>query len=250
MKIIYISFFIFLFTSCAKSKDFIYFQGNSDNNEPTRKTSVTLKPDDLLSVLVFGAEEESLKLFNFPSSATNNRGYTSGSPIQNGYLINSQGEIDFPLIGKIKLTGLNIEEATELIKTEIQTYLKSPIVSIQIQNFKITILGDVKNPGTIQIPNDRFTLIQALGVAGDLNISALRKNILVIREENNIKKEYRIDLTSKAILNSPVYYVNQNDIIYIEANKSKINSSVVSSAAGVFISVASLLITTKNVLSK
>jgi polysaccharide export outer membrane protein len=242
---------ILLISSCASKKDFVYFQGSEEV-----KTNLYFEPklqqDDFLNIIIFGCDEESLKIFNIPPSTTNttNRGYYVGASASQGYLINEKGEIDFPVIGKIKVGGLSRDEAADLIKTKLSVYLKDPKVSIQIQNFKITILGDVKNPGTIQVPNERITLIEALGIVGDLNITAIRKNVLILRNENGKNKEYRIDLSKKDFLNSPVYYLNQNDVIYVEANKTKINSSNVSASSSMVVAVASLLITTINVLTK
>jgi len=242
---------LILITSCASRKEFVYFQG-----EKEIKTNTNFEPklgqDDFLNIIIFGCDEESLKIFNIPPSATNstNRGYYVGASATQGYLINEKGEIDFPVIGKIVVGGLTRDEAADLIKSKLNVYLKDPKVNIQIQNFKITILGDVKNPGTIQVPNERITLLEAIGIVGDLNITAKRKNILVLRTEKGKNIEYRVDLTNKDFLNSPVFYLNQNDVIYVEANKTKINSSNVSASSSMVVAIASLLITTINVLTK
>jgi len=255
MKILYNLFFVFtsllLFTNCASRKLFVYFQDNIDKKINT-EYPLKLKEGDILNIKVFGCDEESIKIFNIPTTNNQNanRNYFSGGTPSNGYLINKIGEIDFPLIGKIKLTELSVEEASDLIKLKLNTYLKDPKVSIQIQNFKITILGDVKNPGTIEVPNEKITLIEAIGIAGDLNITAKRKNILLLRDENGIKKQYRIDLTNNNFINSPVYYLTQNDVIYIEANQAKINSSNVSGSSSILVAIASLVITTVNILTK
>lgn len=255
MKILYNLFFVFtsllLFTNCASRKQFVYFQDNIDK-KINAEYPLKLKEGDILNIKVFGCDEESIKIFNIPTTNNQNviRNYFSGGSPSNGYLINKIGEIDFPLIGKIKLTGLSIEEATDLIKLKLSTYLKDPKVSIQIQNFKITILGDVKNPGTIEVPNEKITLIEAIGIVGDLNITAKRKNILLLRDENGIKKQYRIDLTNNDFINSSAYYLTQNDVIYIEANQAKINSSNVTGSSSILVAIASLVITTVNILTK
>jgi polysaccharide export outer membrane protein len=177
-------------------------------------------------------------------------GYVNGISAKGGYLIDENGKINFPLIGEIQLAGLTRTEATNLIQNKLREFINDAIVTLRIQNFKITILGDVKIPGTYNIPNERLTLIEAIGLAGDLNITGVRNNVLVIREENGIKKEYRLDLTKNDIFTSPVYYLNQNDVVYVEPNRAKRNTSIVSSTAGIFISVASLVITTINVIIK
>jgi polysaccharide export outer membrane protein len=255
MKVLINYFFVlmtfFLLSNCASRKEFVYFQDNKDTKIDKDHT-LKLKEGDILNIKVFGCDEESIKIFNIPMTINQNanRSYFSGGATSNGYLINKSGEIDFPLIGKIKITDLSIEDATEFIKIKLNTYLKDPKVSIQILNFKITVLGDVRNPGTIEVPNEKLTLIEALGIAGDLNLTAIRKNILLLRDEEGIKKQYRIDLTKKEFINSPAYYLVQNDVIYVEANKAKINSSNVTGTSSIIVAIASLVITTVNIILK
>ena len=242
---------ILVATSCASKKNFNYFQNRGDIKF-NQNFNLKLQENDILSINVFGCDEESAKIFNLPekTAVANNRGYFIGSAVIQGYTINNTGEIDFPVIGSIKIGGLTTEEATELIKLKLSKYLKDPKVNLQIQNFKITILGDVKNPGTIHVPNEKISIIEALGIVGDLNITGLRKNIILIREEKNLKKEYIIDLTKKDFINSNMYYLKQNDIIYVESNKAKINSSNVTGSSSIFVAIASLVITTVNILIK
>lgn len=250
MKFFYILYFILILSSCASRKDIVYFQGNEQVNTDNYY-SFRFKKDDFISINISGIDESSYKLFNSPQSVTNlNKGYTNGVPPINGYLIDVKGNIDFPVLGTIKLEGLTRFEAIELFKSKLKDYLQNPVITIQIQNFRVTILGEVRNPGTFTIPNEKISILESIGLAGDLTINAVRSNIKVIREENNIKKEYLIDITKKDFINSPVFYLNQNDIVYIEPNRAKINSSIVSSAAGVFISIATLLVTTINTISK
>ena len=259
MKYKYIIIFIIfinLFTSCISNKNIVYFQ-DVNNESVFESFSKNYNPifhaDDLLAIIVTSHDNESTTPFNLNINqiSTNNAGYTTGSPIPNGYLINKDGEIDFPIIGKIKLIGLNRMEAVELIKSKLSDYVKDPIVNIRILNYKITVIGEVNKPGTFTIPNERITIIEALGLAGDLTITGKRNNILVIRDNNGEKINYRIDLTKSDILKSPVYYLNQNDVVYIEPNRSKINSSVINpSNTGLLISSVSLFITTIILLTK
>ena len=128
------------------------------------------------------------------------------------YLIDSLGNITLPILGDIHLGGLNRMEATELLTENLKDYLKNPTVQISILNFKVTVLGDVNSPGTFKIPNERITILEAIGLAGDLHITGNRKNVVVIRNEEGGEKSYRIDLTSNNLFTSPVYFLNQNDI--------------------------------------
>lgn len=252
-KLLYPTVLLFLVLNfgCASKKNFIYFQ-DQKTTQSKSKFELKLAKGDLLNIQVFGCDEESIKIFNIPSSTSqsSNRGYYVGATVPQGYLVNNEGEIDFPVIGKIKLEGITLDNAVEIIKSKLSFYLKEPKVNIQIQNFKITVLGDVKNPGTIQVPNEKITLLEAIGIAGDLNITALRKNIIVLRDEGSSKKQYRVDLTNKEFIDSQVYYLQQNDVIYVEANQAKINSSNVSGSSSIIVAIASLIITTVNIIIK
>ena len=205
-----------------------------------------LKNDDVLSITVMGPDMEAIKPFNLPTIVVNQNlgGYTQGAPSPPGYIIDDEGMIDFPIIGRIKIGGLTRTVAIDSIKAKLTPYLKSNTIILRILNFKITVLGEVRNPGTFTIPNERVTLPEALGIAGDLLITGTRKNVLVIRDINGQKTEYRVDLTSKDFFSSPVYYLQQNDVLYVEPNRAKINSSVVNVAnISLVVSVVSLFVT-------
>ncbi len=149
---------------------------------------------------------------HFTSLSKSNNGYYNGIPSSGGYLIDSLGNLSLPIIGEIHLGGLNRMEGSELIIEKLEDYLNNPTVQISILNFKVTVLGDVNAPGTFKIPNERITILEAIGLAGDLNITGNRKNVMVIRNDRGIEKTYRIDLTSHDVFSSSVYYLKQNDI--------------------------------------
>lgn len=232
--------------SCTNKKNLVYFQGNLTNNEANKNYSPLLRSDDILSITVMGLDEQAAKPFNLPSVGVNQAigGYIQGAPTPPGYLIDADGFIDFPVVGKLKLGGLSRNAAIDLIKEQLKPYLSNPTVLIRILNYKITVLGEVRNPGTFTIPNERITLPEALGIAGDLQITGVRKNILVIRETEGKRTETRVDLTSKSLFSSPVFYLQQNDVVYVEPNRAKVNSSVVNASnVSLVISTISLLIT-------
>lgn len=234
------------FHSCTHQKKIIYFQGNLATNEANKNYSPFLRADDLLSITVLGSDEQAVKPFNLPLIGINQSigGYLQGAPTPPGYLIDSEGNIDFPVIGKIKLAGLTRFAAIEYLKEQLKPYLSKPTILLRILNYKITVLGEVKNPGTFTIPNERVTLPEALGIAGDLLITAVRKNVLVIRDVEGKKTETRVDLTSKDLFSSPVYYLQQNDVVYVQPNRAKINSSVINpSNVSLVISIISLFVT-------
>ncbi len=244
-------FLIFLaLTSCGTYDKLVYFQDgeNTDNFYKSQSYTPVFQPDDLISILVMSENPEDAEPFNLPVSFTSlsksNNGYYNGIPSSGGYLIDSIGNVSLPIIGVIKLGGLNRMEATDIILLKLKDYLSKPAIQISILNFKITVLGDVKSAGTFKIPNERITILEALGLAGDLNITGNRKNILVIRNEEGIEKNYRIDLTSDDLVTSPVYHLNQNDVVYIEPNQSKRLGSTVGFKLGTFIvSISSVVLT-------
>ena len=232
---------VLLMTSCATKHDIVYFQNakNFETMVDTDSFTPKLKVNDIVSIYVSTFDMEASKPFNL----VKNTGSSGGELID--YLIDIDGNIDFPVLGKIKLLGLTVEEAKALIKKKLSDgYLKDPIVNIRIQNFRISVLGAVNSPGTKVISGERVTLIEALALAGDLNIKGRRDNILVIRDFNGTKTYTRVDLTNKEVFNSPVYYLTQNDVVYVEPNNSAISGASGDSRIGTIISITSFILTT------
>jgi polysaccharide export outer membrane protein len=234
-------------SSCASRKNLVYFQDNNQakNSDSLRKYSLEYRPGDMLAISVSAFDMEAARPFNLPVVTFNSasKGVTNTQD-QQGYLIDADGMIDFPVLGSIKLAGMNHAEAIAFLKEKIKGYLMNPIINLRLLNFKITVLGDVKNSGTFTVPDEKITLPEALGLAGDLDITGLRKNVLVIREVNGFRTYTNVDLTTRDVFNSPVYYLCQNDVVYVAPNRSKVNSSVYNSTSTeTLISLASLLIT-------
>ena len=159
------------------------------------------------------------------------------------YLVNYDGNIDFPVLGTIKVEGLTRTDLTSMLKERIKEYANDPIVNIRLANFTVTVLGEVARPGTFTIQDERITLLEALGLANDLTIFGKRKNVLLIREIDGKKKYAKIDLTSINTLNSPIYYLQQNDVIYVEQNRAKIRSSTYNQNNGLLLSAIGTLTT-------
>ncbi|MEE9361035.1 MAG: polysaccharide biosynthesis/export family protein [Cellulophaga sp.] len=230
-----------LLSSCGSKKDVVYFQDISDYETIVAKNqfSSKFKVDDLVSINVSTYDPEASAPFNLF------RGAAEGGmrPEQVDYLINSTGEINFPVIGKLKIVGLSPEELGILLTKELEDYLKNPIINIRLKNFRVTVLGEVRRPGSYFVPGERITIFEALGLAGDLTIKGMRKNVTVIRDFNGTKVSTKIDLTKKESLSSSVYYLTQNDIVYVEPNKSAVTSSSLDSRTTISISILSLLIT-------
>lgn len=235
---------LLLLNSCASRKDLVYYQ-NVDSVQMTNSSyESVLQPDDLLTVIVRGDNPEAVLPFNMPN-------ITYASNDQNGfevqrlftYLIDSANTINFPLIGKVKIGGLTRIEAEKLLIAEISKYVKNPKVDLRILNFKITVQGEVNKPGTYPINSERITVLEALSIAGDLTIYGKRNNVLLLREVNGEKKIVRMDLTNADFINSPYYYMRQNDVLYVEPNKTKLNSAAVGPNTGIILSAVSLLVT-------
>ncbi|WP_298505706.1 polysaccharide biosynthesis/export family protein [uncultured Maribacter sp.] len=228
-------------SSCASKKDIVYFQNAGDYETIVSDNSHTnkFKVDDVISIHVSTLDPEASMPFNLFKGAEEG-GMT---PEQVDYIIDKNGEIDFPVLGSVKLVGLSPEETKAHIKEKLSLYLKNPIVNIRLKNFSVTVLGEVNSPGTYPVNGEQITILEALGLANDLTIKGTRTNVMVIRDFNGTKVYTRVDLTQKEALNSPVYYLTQNDVVYVEPNKSAVTSSSLDNRASIWVSIASVLIT-------
>ena len=237
---------IILFISCASRKEVVYFQdtGNFETIVNNNDFVSKFKVDDLVSIHVSSLNPEASAPFNLF------RGRAEGGfqAEQVDYLVDQAGEIDFPVIGKLKIDGLSPEELRVLLRDRLSDYLKDPIINIRLRNFTVTILGEVNRPGTYPVNGEQITILEALGLASDLTIQGVRENVLVIRDFNGTKVYSRIDLTSKNMVKSPVFYLTQNDVVYVEPNKSGITASSLDNRATIAISIASILITSSVLL--
>jgi len=248
--------FVLLFSSCSTKEKMVYFQSDKSIEDSLfqAKThySPVFKKDDFISVILTADDAEAVAPFNFPVNEAmrmTNNGYTQGNPVRRGYLIDENGNVSLPVIGEVHLAGKTRTEAVKMLEEIYNDYLQNPVVNIHIENYKITVLGDVNRPGTYKIPNERITLLEAIGLAGDLKMSGVRSNVLVIREHDGKKKEYRVDLTSKDFLASDVYYLEQNDVVYIEPNNAaRAQGTFWRTTGTIFISLTSLVVTTLSIL--
>ena len=252
IKKIVLAFIVVTITSCASRKEIVYFQKDQVDQSKTNTTYKTVfKADDLLQITVSALDLEAVKPFNLPAvtfATTTDRAV--GTPQQQTYLIDNEGFIDFPVLGRLKLAGLSRTEAIELLKNKLSPdYVKNPTINIKITNFSITVLGDVKMPGRFTIPNERISVLEAVGLAGDLNMSGIR-TIEVKREENNEIKSYKLDLRSNEVFNSPAYYLQQNDVVYVEPNRSSSQDAAYNKNTGLFISLGSVVISLISILTR
>ena len=216
---------IMIFASCTTSKEVVYFQDEkiSENDQVSVYKDLIYKPNDLLTINVSGLDPDAVKPFNLPVVAHSNSVIDAqGTLKMQTYLVDINGNIEFPVLGSIKLEGLTRAQATTLLKEKLSEYIKDPIVNIRLANFTITVLGEVNNPGSFTIQDERISLTEALGLAGDLTIYGKRENVFLIREDNGVKRFTKFDLTSIKVVNSPNYYLTQNDVIYVETSKENL----------------------------
>jgi polysaccharide export outer membrane protein len=245
ISIIIALFAIMLFASCATPEEIAYFQDEplANYEELEVNTDIVYKTNDKLSIIVSSIDPITAKPFNLPIiSEGQSETVTQGSQRMQTYLVDKNGNIDFPVLGQIKIAGLPRTEATELLKEKLSEYLKNPIVNIRLINFTITILGEVRNPGTFILEDEKVSLSEALGLAGDLTIQGRRDNVLLIRDNNGKKQYAQFDLTSIEVLNSQNYYLTQDDVIYVTPNKAKVRSSTYNQNTALFISASSVLV--------
>ena len=240
-----ICFFIIFFAlaSCVSPKKIIYMNDlpNSKTLDNSLSYEAKLQPDDMLSIVVSAENPELTIPFNMPQIQVNYSLVGGQSGIKT-YLIDNKGFIDYPVVGKIKMAGLTKSEANDVVVKKISDYFKTaPSVNLTIINFKVSVLGEVTHPGSFSISSNRITVLEALTLAGDLSIYGNRKNVLIIREANGQKTFNRIDLTNSSFIESPYYYLSQNDVVYVEPNKTVVNNSAIGNNISVILASTSIL---------
>lgn len=244
---------VFLLASCGTPRQISYFPDlQSGIPEEIRTASVIrVKPEDKISIVVKSKDPLLSDLFNLPI-VTRQIGLSSTFNTQqlSGYTVDGQGCIDFPILGKVHIADMSREEIAACIKQELITknLVKDPVVTVEFLNHSISVLGEVTKPGRYNIDRDRFTLLDALGMAGDLTIYGRRENILVLREENGKQIPYRVNLCAGSdLFASPAYHLQQNDVVYVEPNNVRARQSTVNGnnvrSSSFWLSLTSLLTT-------
>lgn len=239
-----------LLSSCNTSKEIIYLQDVrlESPEEIKAAETITVEPKDMLSIVVSSSQPDAARIFNLPIMATQaSNGDLMYDSYLNGYVVDGDGYIDFPVVGKIKASGLNRWQLQDRIMETLRDkkLLDDPVVTVDFMNFKVSILGEVTAPGTYSIKSDKVSVLEAIAMARDLTIYGKRDEVYVIREEGGQRHSYKLDLRSSDIFDSPAYYLKQNDVIYVQPNKvragqSTINQNTVKSVS-MWVSIASLL---------
>lgn len=244
--------FLFVLASCKTYEKINYMQDVRVDTpvEVSVNQGIRIQPQDMLSIVVSSKTPELAIIFNLPVVS-----YQAGSEVVSGagsqrllgYVVDNNGEIDFPVLGKIKVAGLTRWEVQEYIKKTIidAGLMKDLVVTVEFMNFKISIMGEVNSPGTYTINGDKVTLLEALSMARDLTIYGKRDGVYVVREENGVRTTYNVDLRSVSLFDSPVYYLRQNDVVYVEPNKVRAGQSTINEnslkSVSLWISIGSFL---------
>ncbi len=211
-----------LLNSCVKHPQLLYFRNQSEfvplqGHEIDNQARIKIQPDDVLFILVRALEQETAEPFNLlPSTNVTGIGNQGSNTTLQGYLVDINGTIDFPVLGKLTMANLSVEEAKTMLTEKLKPYLRDPVIMMRFLNFRLTVLGEVGSPKTIQVPGERMTLLEALGAAGDLTPYSNREKILVIREQEGKREFGYVNIHSPEIFKSPYFYLQQNDIVYVE----------------------------------
>ena len=247
---------VLLMSSCVSMKKIAYLQ-NSDNI--TNEDSDTLydariMPKDVLTITVSTTDPEASVPFNMsvPTTFSQNSRSVTAQPVLQAYLVDNNGCIDFPVVGTLQVGGLTKSACEQLIQGKIKPYLnenENPIVTVRMSSYSVSVLGEVARPGSFQVSREKITIFEALALAGDLTIYGVRDRVKLVREDaKGRKKIHTLDLTDANIVNSPYYYLQQNDVVYVEPNKVKSQNanvgqitSLALSATGIVISLATLI---------
>ena len=248
---------IFL-AGCSSYKKVPYIQDPETVNSYGKEIPLydaKIMPKDLLSITVNTSDPRAAAPFNLTVQSPLNTNikdmYTTSQPALQQYLVNNEGEIDFPVLGKIKVGGLTKNEAESMIREKLQPYLKeTPIVTVRMANYKISVLGEVKSPGTFTVSNEKVNVLEALAMAGDMTIYGVRDNVKLIREDAQGKRQIvMLDLTKSDLVLSSYFYLQQNDILYVTPNKTVSKNSDIGNTTTVAISATSILVSIASLIA-
>ncbi|MDE6871130.1 MAG: polysaccharide biosynthesis/export family protein [Bacteroidales bacterium] len=246
---------LFFVASCSTYKKINYLQDlKPDSPEAIAiNKGILIQPKDMISVVVSSRNPELAAMFNLPvvsyQAGAEITGGTSSQQRLMGYVVDNNGNIDFPILGEIEVAGMTRWELSKKIKKMLidQNYIKDPVVTVQFMNFKVTVIGEVSRPNTYSIEGDKITILEALSLAGDLTIFGQRDNVAVIREQNGERVIHQLDLRSVELFNSPAYYLQQNDVVYVTPNTVRAGQSTINEnnlkSVSMWVTISSFLAT-------
>ena len=217
---------LLLLSSCYTAKNVNYLQDVHDQIIVNlRPLTYVVQPNDVLSIQVQSRDPDQAVFFNSNAAENRNLQANPASFFLTGYTVNTQGMVNLAIVGELKVSDMTVEEINDLVQGEINKFLLNAIVSVKLTSFKISVLGDVRNPGTNYIYNSQATIFEALSAAGDMNFSAKRTDVKLVRQEGEVSRVVNLDLTSPAIINSPYYFLHPNDVLYVETSKPNLANS-------------------------
>ena len=245
-----------LLIACGSTKDVAYFQNAKyvDLEQSRYLYDAKIMPKDILTITVTTVNPEAATPFNLtvPTVFNQNSRSTYTQPTIQSYLVDNNGQIEFPVVGTISVGGLTKSDCEKLILAKIRPYLNEnerPVVTVRMTNYKISVLGEVARPGMFTVGNEKINILEALAQAGDLTIYGVRNNVKLIREDADGKKQiYTLNLNDASLVNSPYYYLQQNDIVYVEPNKVKSRNSGIGQSTTLWLTSTSILISLASLL--
>ena len=252
-KILSLTLMLLTAVSCGTPKEITYFQDLKPGQTQlaiTDPVEIRVRPKDKLSILVNAPDPKLSNMFNLPiiSQQVGQESTYGTSRGISGYTVDSEGNISFPVLGKVRVDGMTREQIAEYLTTQLkeQELIKDPVVTVEFMNLFVSVMGEVNHAGRIKIDRDNFTILDALSEAGDLTIFGKRERVLVLRQENGKQHVYGVNLCdARQIYSSPVYYLQQNDVVYVEPNDTKSRQSTVNGntvrSTSFYISLASLI---------
>jgi polysaccharide export outer membrane protein len=248
----------FLLSSCGNTRQLVYMQGKFDTAKLSQLSAAepVIRKGDLLSIIVFSDNPEATKIYNqsvitVPISAAGasgagSQGIAGITPTAPGYQVDGNGNIVFQGLGLLHVEGLTKSQLKDTLDSKLKDYLKSPYYNIRFLNYKFTMLGEISRPGSFSIPGERINLLEAIALAGDMTFYGRRDNVLVIRENNGKREFSRLDLTKPEVMNSPYFYLQQNDLVIFEPSKKRAVAS--DQVTLIYVSVASSVVSTLAIL--
>lgn len=243
-QILYIAIAAVALASCGSSKDVVYFQNADEISVEASRMLYDAKimPKDQLTIFIHTTDPQASAPFNVSASV----------PQGVGYLVDNEGNIDFPVLGKLHVGGMTRTQCQEMIAGRLKPYLaegENPMVTVGMSSYRVTVLGEVSSPQVVPVTTEKMSILEAIATAGDLTIYGKRDNVLLIREKETGEKEmHRLNLTDANLINSPYYYLQQNDVVYVEPNKTKAKNASVSSSTTIWLSLASTLLSMTSVI--
>lgn len=256
-RLIYMLLGVALLASCTSYKQVPYLQNAEEINRMAQQLTLydaKIMPKDLLAITINTTDPQVSAPFNLimqtPVNVANRNTYSTTQPTIQQYLVSNTGEIDFPILGRLKVGGLTKSEAEDMIREKLSPYLKEiPIVNVRMSNYKISVLGEVNRPGSFTVGNEKINVLEALAMAGDMTVYGIRDNVKLIREDAQGKREIiTLNLNDANLITSPYYYLKQNDILYITPNKAKAKGADIGSTTSLWFSAVSIMVSVASLL--